>query len=342
MMKKYRIGIVGSGGIARRHTEGYRAVAGDLCEVVAACDINRRTLDDFCEAYKVPLKFTDAQDLIKSGEVDVISLLTPPAVRAEVIFPAFEQGIHVLVEKPFAEKYSDAASFVRAAEKAGVVLAVNQQLRFMPDILKARELIDSNGLGEIRFIAHDHFQNRTRTRGWRKDEERLEISIFSIHVLDRVRWLMGRPPEAVAAVTRYWDENVRGESFTALTIQFSDGRIGTMVSNWHSMNIPECRLRVDGTEGSLLSVKKSITADECTMTLHPLEGESRRYDCSRKNNFTIAMGESMKRLIEAARAETQPPHSGRDNLETMAIVDGAYLSASRGGTRVDITEVTED
>lgn len=338
-MEKYRIGIVGSGGIARRHIEGYRTVAGELCEVVAACDVNQKTLDDFCQAYRAPLKFADAKELIESGEVDVISLLTPPAVRGEVIFPAFEHGIHALVEKPFAEKMSDAISFVEAAEQAGVVLAVNQQLRFMPDILAAKEIIDSGQIGEVRFIAHDHFQNRTRTRRWRKDEERLEISIFSIHILDRVRWLMGRPPEMVAASTRDWDENVRGETFTALTIQFSDGAVGTMVSNWHSLTIPECRLRVDGTAGSLLSVKKSVTSDQYTLTVHPVDAEAKHEHCSAQNAFTLAMGESMKRLLQAVSTGTEPAHSGRDNLQTMAIVDAAYLSASRGGKRVDIDEV---
>ena len=86
-MKKYRIGLVGCGGIARAHTEGYRAIAGDICEIVAGCDVNRENLDKYCEKYNVPLKFTDPKELIDSGEVDVIALLTPPAVREEVIFP---------------------------------------------------------------------------------------------------------------------------------------------------------------------------------------------------------------------------------------------------------------
>jgi predicted dehydrogenase len=191
----------------------------------------------------------------------------------------------------------------------------------------------------VRFIAHDHFQNRMRTRGWRKDEERLEISIFSIHVLDRIRWLAGRAPKAVTAVTRYWDENVRGETFTALTTQFVGGVMGTMVSNWHSPTIPECRLRVDATEGSLVSLKEGIASDHCVLTVHPSGGEARQYDCSRQNNFIMAMGDSMKRLIQAAEAGTQPIHSGRDNLETMAVVDAAYLSASRGGDKATIDEV---
>ena len=50
-MKKYRIGLVGCGGIARAHTEGYRAIAGDICEVVAGCDINKENLDKYCEKY---------------------------------------------------------------------------------------------------------------------------------------------------------------------------------------------------------------------------------------------------------------------------------------------------
>jgi predicted dehydrogenase len=340
-MRKYRIGIAGCGGIAHRHVEGYRTVAGEMGEVVAAYDVNQKAMDDFCETYKVPRRFTNVKDLVGSGEVDVISLLTPPVVRGEVIFPAVEHGIHVLVEKPFAEKMSDACSFVEAAEQAGVVLAVNQQFRFMPDILRAKEIIDSGEIGEVRSIVHDQFQNRTRVGGWRKDEERLEISIFSIHLLDRIRWLAGCPPEVVAAVTRYWNADVQGETFTDLNIQFSGSIVGAMVSNWHSLTIPECRLRIDGTEGSLLSVKKSVVSDPCTLTVHRVGNEIEHQDWSCQNAFILAMGESMKRLLRAISEGTAPPHSGRDNLETMAIVDAAYLSASRGGMRVDISEVWE-
>jgi predicted dehydrogenase len=113
--------------------------------------------------------------------------------------------------------------------------------------------------------------------------------------------------------------------------------MGIMVSNWHSLNIPECRLRIDGKEGSMLSLKNAVISDSpCNLMVHPLNGDMRQQDCSRKNAFTLAMGESMKRVMEAINSGTQPPHSGRDNLETMAIVDAAYLSADRDGEKVDI------
>jgi hypothetical protein len=53
------------------------------------------------------------------------------------------------------------------------------------------------------------------------------------------------------------------------------------------------------------------------------------------------MGESMRRLLAAIDAGEAPVHSGRDNLETMAIVDAAYRSASRDGERVAIAEVLD-
>jgi len=338
-MPQHRIALVGCGGIAHAHIKGYREVAAGLGEVIAGCDPNEETLNAFCDRYELPLRFTSPADLIESGEVDVIALLTPPAVRAEVILPAVERGIHLLVEKPFGENLADAVAFVEAAEKANVRLAVNQELRFMGDVLAIRKIIASGQLGDLRCIAHDQFQNRTTVRGWRAQEERLEISIFSIHLLDRIQWLAGRDPIAVTAHTRHWNPEVGGETFAALTIGFGNDLVGTMVSNWHSPGLPKCRLRVDGTRGSVLSVKEAVVADAAALTIQTGDATAEQEHLVCANAFVRAMGESMRRLLEAVDSGDDPPHSGRDNLRTMAIVDAAYLSASRGGARVEIAEV---
>ena len=325
-----RIGLVGCGGIARRHIEGYRLQLAGRADVVAGCDPNRETLDKFCDTHDVKSRFGDVEEMIGSGEVDVISLLTPPAVRDDVIYPAIERGIHLLVEKPFAERLGDAGGFVSAAERANVKLAVGQQLRFMPNVTAIRDAVDAGRLGKVKHVAHDHYYNRTQTRGWRKDETRLEISIFSIHVIDRIRSLVGVSPTTVTALTRHWDPNVKGETFTALRIEFENEAVGTMVSSWHGTTLPECRIRVDGTEGSAMSMSDSATSDWATVRIQALGEETEVIELREENAMSHAMGRSMGLLLDAIENDTEPPHSGRDNLDTMSIVDAAYFSADRG------------
>lgn len=339
-MDGFRIGIVGCGGIANRHIAGYRKVAHDLGDVVAGCDPNEETLNGYCDKYEIPNRFTNAADMIASDEVDVISLLTPPAVRHDVIFPAIEKGIHLLVEKPFGESLADAVSFVEAAEKAGVTMVVNHQMTFMQDLVAIRKAVNAGDIGDVRYISHDEFQNRTTVRGWRSEEERLEISIFSIHLIDRIRMLAGSPPERVSAVTRRWNPDVKGETFTSLTVQFGNGTTGTMISNWHSLTLPECRLRIDGTKGSILSVKKAVVSNDATVRIHRLGGEVETQEFSQEDAMSMCMGESMNHLMDCARRGAEPLNSARGNLHTMQIVDAAYLSAERGGEMVEVEEIS--
>ena len=251
---QYRIGLVGTGGVAKAHFAGYQAVLGDRAKVIAGCDPNRAALDAYCDDRDIPLRFADAKSLLDSGEVDVIVLLTAPDVRAEYIYPALEKGIHVLVEKPFGNSYAECLSYVEAADKSSAQLAVSQNLRFYPDIEWAREQVASGAMGDLTYIAHDHFQWRMKTSGWRKDEERLEIAIFSIHVLDRIRWIAGLAPQTISTLTRNsWQaDGPQGEIFTDLRIEFKNGAIGQMTSSWYS-RIPECTLRVDGKQASLVT-----------------------------------------------------------------------------------------
>jgi predicted dehydrogenase len=175
----------------------------------------------------------------------------------------------------------------------------------------------------------------------------LEIAIFSIHLLDRIRWILGRPVEAVHAVTRPAIAGMgdpRGEVFASLIMQFAGGCTATMISEWRAAGVPECRLRVDATGGTLLGERRSATADEARVTLvrgaggHAAPAETHTF--AEPGAATRAFGESMRHLLDAVERDEEPPHSGRDNLQTMAIVDAAYLSAARGGARVDAAEVS--
>ncbi len=339
-IRTHRIGLVGTGGIAKAHVRGYAGVVGDRVCVTAGCDPDGDRLTAFCDRWAVPHRFDSPEALLGSGEVDAIVLLTPPAVRAEYILPALERDIHVLVEKPFGNSVSECRQYVDAAEASGATLAVSQNLRFYPDIEWAQRTVAAGRLGELTYICHDHHQWRTSTSGWRAEEQRLEIAIFSIHILDRIRWVAGLAPERVSCVTRkgFLAGAPRGEMFTDLRIEFAGGAVGRMTSSWYGRP-PQCLLRVDGKAGSLVTDRRSATAEGASGVLALGEGKPETRSFQREGASTLAFGYSMQHFIDAIEAGAEPIHSGRDNLQTMAIVDAAYLSAERAGAPVETAEV---
>ncbi len=337
---KYRIGLVGTGGIARNHYAGYSILLEDRVEVVAGCDPNKAGLEAFCDDRNIPLRFTGVDDLLQSGEIDVIVLLTPPAVREEYIFPALEKGIHILVEKPFGCSYAECRRYVKAAEGSTATLAVSQNLRFYPDIEWAHKVVSNDMLGKLTTITHDHYQWRMHVGGWRRDEERLEIAIFSIHIIDRMRWIAGLKPITISAVTRNsWQADApRGEVFTDLRVEFEQGVVGRMTSSWYSRE-PLNRLCVDDRAATLITSRRSATAPKSNGVIIREDGRREEKEFFRENAVQKAFGYILKELLDAIEEKREPIHSGRDNLDTMTIVDGAYLSASRGGVPVTADEV---
>ena len=351
---QHKIGLVGTGGIAAGHAEGYGRVLGDRAVLAAACDPDGDRLKTFCDRSNIQQRFTDPNDFFSSTDVNIIALLTPPAVRAEYIYPALERGINVLVEKPFGNSYTECNEYVEAAARIGTKLAVSQNLRFYPDVEWAKEIVSSGILGDLTYIGHDHFQWRMKTGGWRAFEKRLEISMFSIHVLDRIRWMAGLSPRTVSCVTRPpWtgdgvnvsptgrrpaDDRPAGEIFSDLRIEFENDEVGTMTSSWYS-RIPENVFRIDGKQGSLMARRQSAVSGEGEGRLVLADGDSRSITFNRPEAGRLAFGYSMKHFIDAIESDTEPLHSGRDNLQTMVIVDAAYLSAARNGTPVQIEEI---
>ena len=337
----FRVGLVGTGGIAKSHFVGYSQIIREITRIVAGCDPDKDRLNAYCNERGIEHRFSDAKSLIDSGEVDIIVLLTPPAVREEYIYPALEAGIHVLVEKPFGNTYKECLGYVNAAEKSKAKLAVSQNLRFYPDMEWAHEKVSSGELGEVTYICQDHFQWRMKTSGWRRDEERLEISIFSIHILDRIRWIAGLVPERISALTKKsWqsDDAPKGEIFTDLRIEFQNGAIGQMTSSWYS-RIEENKLHIDGKKASLTTSRKSATADTAKGHITYEDGSEESKEFHREDAGQKAFGYSLKHFIDAIEKDSEPIHSGKDNLHTMTIVDGAYLSASRGGEPVTAAEI---
>lgn len=344
MARRHRVGLVGTGGVAHSHMSGFHSVVGDRATVTAACDPRSPVLQEFCDRYAITGRYPDAKSMVMSGDVDVIVVLTPPAVRDEILEPALDCGVHLLIEKPFAESATRAVEYVRAADAAGVRIAVGQNFRWFPEHQWMKTQLDSPDMGRLRYLDHRSFQDRPQPPGvWRAEESRLEMAIFSIHLIDRIQWMAGLPPRAVAAVTRK-DESagLPGEQFTSLIVQFEGGLVAHMTSNWMSKALPVNDMRVDALHGSVTVTRAGPMAGDAIghAQIKGQAATSQHFpDPEGERHGPRTYGHSLLAFLEALDEDKEPPHSGRDNLRTMAIMDAAYASAGRGGQLVQIAEV---
>lgn len=163
-MKPIQVAIVGCGRISDLHALGYRDR--ENARIVAVCDPRRKRAQEKAKTWGVEKVFARYQQVLADRDIDMVELLVPHHLHAEMTIAACEAGKHVSVQKPMALTISEADRMISAAEKAGVVLRVYENFVFYPPFVEAKRLIERGEIGEPQMIRL-HFNTGTRDTGWK-------------------------------------------------------------------------------------------------------------------------------------------------------------------------------
>jgi len=334
------IGIVGCGGIvAYGHLPAYRAAG---LRVVAVTDVDPERARTVARDFGVPQVTANAAELVALDGVDIVDIAVPPWVQPEIVALAAAAGRHVLCQKPFALEFDVARRMVDTAEAAGVLLAVNQQMRWDAGIAASRDLVARGAIGrpsaaqiEVSVSTGWHLWP------WLASAPRLEIMYHSIHYLDALRSVLGDPVWVTSVHGRYPEQApVQGETRTTTLLEFADGLQALVAVNHYNLHgTPYGEFRFHGTEGALEGTLGLLydypDGRPDTLSLHRGGREVRSYTFDTRwipDAFLGPMGD----LMDAIPTGRQPVTSGRDNLGTLAVVMAAYRSAAeRRSVRVD-------
>ncbi|MBC7251944.1 MAG: Gfo/Idh/MocA family oxidoreductase [Anaerolineae bacterium] len=207
-----RVAIVGCGRISDLHELGYRGC--EEARLVAVCDSRRGRARAKAKAWGVDKVYTDYRALLADPEVDLVELLVPHHLHAEMAIAACRAGKHVSVQKPMARTVSEAESMMAAAEQAGVVLRVYENFVFYPPYVRARQMIEAGEIGEPQMIRL-HVNTGTRDTAWkvplsawlwRFDEQRCGggplVFDHGYHLFSLARYLMGEVERVYAWIDR--------------------------------------------------------------------------------------------------------------------------------------------
>ncbi|MGH2550132.1 MAG: Gfo/Idh/MocA family protein [Thermomicrobiales bacterium] len=334
----FRVGLIGTGGIARAHAQGYE-LNRNIAKVVAVTDVQRAFAEQLGKQLEADVE-ENWETLLQRDDIDGVDICLPHVLHAPVAIAAAKAGKHVLVEKPMAMTLDEARTMVDAHNESGTTLMVAQHQRYQSDHRKLKELLDAGALGRIfsaRVDCNQYLYGAAPNGHWLNSKEMsgggAVISVV-VHKIDLLRYLIGEVKRAASfQLTSGINPGMDCEDVSTAIIQFENGAIAEVFSSYASHRNP-----FPGTDELLILYGEHGTLSNVggwhlySTALPEYSGGMTRLELWSDN----AMANEIRHWIESIAAGTEPLSSGRDNLKTMAVVDAIYRSADTG----QITTVT--
>lgn len=227
-MSDLRWGILATGSIAHAFTSDLRT-AGLRVTAVGSRSVD--SANAFAAQYDIPRAHGSYDDLVADPEVDIVYVATPHSAHVESARLAIEAGKHVLIEKALSLDAAGAQQIADLANEHGVLAMEAMWTRYLPHMVRIRELIASGTLGEVRVVRADHTQRLPSDPDHRINALELgggallDLGIYPVSFT----WDMLGAPESVVARGRLGETGADTEVATIFT--HSGGAISTTVSS---------------------------------------------------------------------------------------------------------------
>jgi predicted dehydrogenase len=286
------------------------------------------------------LLFESYEALLRSREVDLVVLSTPPAGHADQTLAAASAGKSVLVEKPMAQSVAECDAMIDACRRAGVVLAVVSQHRFRSAPRKAYELIRTGRLGSVNMVravgpSVGWWDVEKTQDAWKLDPDaQTAYASWGAHACDLIRWFVADEPELTFAVAgQYAVEPPPGRS-AMVTYRFARG---AMAQLWMSYDVPPPGLG-SGLQLQLVGDRGMIELD-CYGAVRLGEGdgwstvhEGRDFDALDPDDpgRLLAYRLELEDVVAAMTTGRRPLVDGHEGRQTTAMLEAAERSAATG------------
>ncbi len=168
-----RIGLVGYGplfGMGGHHSGMAKQTYG--FKLAAICDTNPERLEVAKKEQGEDIAtFSDAKDMAASGLIDLGVVIVPHVYHHPVAKMLLEAGLHVITEKPFVVHVKEADDLIAMAKEKGVMLSVYHNRHWDPDILTARDALESRAIGDVYSIECNMVGYGPPGQQWRDHKE---------------------------------------------------------------------------------------------------------------------------------------------------------------------------
>jgi predicted dehydrogenase len=332
-----RFGLIGCGWIVERnHAPAMSGVDG--IEVVAVADPSPGRTDVVGDMLGLPTsaRHSDYRDLLARGDIDVVSIATPPTTHREVVMAAAAASVHAICEKPLAITLSDCDAMIEACREASITLAVYHNYLYLQTVRRLRELIGAGAIGDVvasrvtGLALRPWVGNAAYRPGWRFALDQagggtlIDVGPHAFYVTEA---LHGARISSVTAAMQYDAPGVDSTAFCDLRLD-SGGLAGVQVGWRHG----DAGLVVYGSEGYLEAIfdeRAGYFGGPARAIRHIVEGQPM---CTHSLSRDYAMVEpQLFADLDATLSGTSVayPAYGEDGRHMIEVALAAYAAAAR-------------
>ena len=242
--------IIGAGGISRSYAQAF--VQGLPWQLVGVADIRIESAREIAAMVNAPA-FDDVDRMIAELNPTAAIVCTPPNTHPDICIRLMEKGVHVLCEKPLAITTDAAIRMAETAERCHVVFTMGSKFRFVADVQKAREIVESGVLGDIVLYENTFAGNVDMSKRWNSQPAISGGGVLidnGTHSVDILRYLLGNITE-LQVVEGKRIQNLPVEDTAHLFARTASGAMGSIDLSWSLNKVRPDFISLYGSKGTL-------------------------------------------------------------------------------------------
>lgn len=326
-----RMAVIGVGLFGENHARAYAEY--HRSRLVCVCDVREDRAREVASRFGCDYT-TDYREVAQSSEIDAVSIATPDFAHLEPCLAGLAAGKHVLVEKPLATSVADATRIVEAARANGVKLMVDFHNRWNPPFVTAKEEIEAGRIGNP-VMGYARLSNPLsvplQMLSW-SSQSGPEWFLMP-HIVDLMRWLLGREATRVFAVGHRGVLESKGvDAWDAVqaVVEFGQAFV-TFETAWilpdSLPSVIDFKVNLVGDAGKLSAVLDEagleVASDRFT---YPFFSAS-RLSHGKHVGFVY---EPIQHFVDCVLDDLEPAVTGEDGLAATAIVEAVLESLATG------------
>lgn len=327
-MEKTRVAVIGLGSVAQMvHLPNLMKIKNS--EISSVAEISKSRLNQVADKFNIKNRYRDYNDLLNDDQTDAVIISTPTHLHKQIAIDCLNAGKDILVEKPLARNSTEGKEIVECAKKNKRKLMVGMNLRYRPDSMLIRSLINAGEIGVPYYIKCGWIRKQSSSERWFTKREEAGGGVIldlGINLVDLALWLADYP-KALSSSTKNYFHNSRNIEDTSVSfIRCEKSLTINIEASWSMAEEKNSFFaNVYGTKGSIgmnpFKLIKILDDEQIDL--------GSTFSKSPTEAFKKSYLNELKSFVGAVKGQNPVFSSGEEALQLLKITETMYKSAEK-------------